>query len=346
MKFRFYHYLCMMYKTTYYMISEKVIDETLKELFENLKFSDEPAGLYDPLRYMMEIGGKRIRPRLCLTAYSLYKEKFSDEILNPAAALEVFHSFTLIHDDIMDKADVRRGVPTVYRKWDENTAILSGDVMSIESYRLLADAPSAALPAALELFSKTAAEVCEGQQYDMDFEDMECVPMEQYMKMIGLKTAVLIACSAKLGAIIAGASDKDCGLLYRFGYDLGLAFQITDDWLDTYGDPEVFGKAIGGDIVNNKKSWLMTRAFDKADEAGKAELSAAMAMPVDSEENKLQKIKTVKDIYDRLGVGIEAQDEIRRLHDQAVSYADGLEVGKIRLEMLQRYASKLIGRKK
>ena len=202
---------------------------------------------------MINIGGKRIRPRLCLTSYALFKDDFTDEILAPASAIEVFHSFTLIHDDIMDKADVRRGVPTVYRKWDENTAILSGDVMSIESYKLIAKAPATVLPQVLELFSKTAAEVCEGQQYDMDFEEQEDVPMTDYMKMIGLKTAVLIACSAKMGALIAGATETQADLLYKFGYDLGLAFQIADDWLDTYGDPKVFGKAIGGDIVNNKK---------------------------------------------------------------------------------------------
>ena len=212
------------------MIQESHIEAALKELFENLKFSKEPSGLYDPLRYMIEIGGKRIRPRLCLTTYALYKDDLTEEILSPAAALEVFHSFTLIHDDIMDKADVRRGMPTVYRKWDENTAILSGDVMSIESYRMIAKAPAKAVPAVLELFSNTAAQVCEGQQYDMDFEDMELVPMADYLKMIGLKTAVLIACSAKMGAMIAGATDKDADLLYKFGYDLGLAFQIADDW--------------------------------------------------------------------------------------------------------------------
>ena len=194
---------------------------------------------------MMEIGGKRIRPRLCLLAYSLFKDGFTEEILSPAAALEVFHSFTLIHDDIMDKADVRRGMPTVYKKWDENTAILSGDVMSIESYKMIAKAPAAVLPEVLKLFSNTAAEVCEGQQYDMDFENMELVPMTDYLKMIGLKTAVLIACAAKMGALIGGASAEEADLLYKFGYDIGLAFQITDDWLDTYGDPAVFGKAIG-----------------------------------------------------------------------------------------------------
>lgn len=325
------------------MIQESHIEAALKELFANLKFTQEPAGLYDPLRYMIEIGGKRIRPRLCLTTYALYKDDLTEEILSPAAALEVFHSFTLIHDDIMDKADVRRGVPTVYRKWDENTAILSGDVMSIESYRMIAKAPAKTVPEVLELFSTTAAQVCEGQQYDMDFEDLEQVPMADYLKMIGLKTAVLIACSAKMGAIIAGASEKDADLLYKFGYDLGLAFQIADDWLDTYGDPKVFGKAIGGDIVNNKKSWLLTRALEKA---GTEALAEALAMPVGTDEEKEAKIVSVKKIYDSLGVGDEAVKEIQRYHEQAMQYASQLSLGKIRHEMLHRYADMLLGRRK
>ena len=325
------------------MIQETHIEEALKEMFANLKFTAEPAGLYDPLRYMIEIGGKRVRPRLCLTAYALYKDSFTEDILSPAAAVEVFHSFTLIHDDIMDKADVRRGVPTVYKKWDENTAILSGDVMSIESYRMIAKAPAKTVPAVLELFSTTAAQVCEGQQYDMDFENLDQVPMEDYLKMIGLKTAVLIACSAKMGAIIAGASEKDAELLYRFGYDLGIAFQIADDWLDTYGDPKVFGKAIGGDIVNNKKSWLLTRALEKA---GTERFAEALAMPVGTEEEKQAKISAVKAIYDELEIGDEALKEIQRFHEQALGYAGQLGLGKIRYEMLHRYADMLLGRRK
>ena len=327
------------------MTKEKRIEEALNKLFGNLKFTAEPSGLYDPLRYMMEIGGKRIRPRLCLTTYSLFKDMFTDEILSPAAALEVFHSFTLIHDDIMDKADVRRGVPTVYKKWDENTAILSGDVMSIESYKLIAKAPAAVLPKALELFSKTAAEVCEGQQYDMDFEDMESVPMKDYLKMVGLKTAVLIACSAKMGALIGGASERECDLLYKFGYDLGLAFQIADDWLDTYGDVKVFGKAIGGDIVNNKKTWLLTRAFEKAGDRHD-DLLAAMNTPVCSDEHKAAKIESVKGIYDDLNIGEEAISEIIRLHKQAIGYLDELNLAADGEVMLMNYASSLIGRKK
>lgn len=327
------------------MIQEAHIEEALKGLFADLKFTQEPAGLYDPLRYMMEIGGKRIRPRLCLTAYSLFRDSLSEEILSPAAALEVFHSFTLIHDDIMDKADVRRGVPTVYRRWNENTAILSGDVMSIESYRLIAKAPAGVLPEVLELFSKTAAEVCEGQQYDMDFEDMVQVPMEDYMKMIGLKTAVLIACAAKMGAIIGGASEEECGLLYRYGYDLGLAFQIADDWLDTYGDTKVFGKAIGGDIVNNKKSWLLTRALEKAGDRREA-LVAAMDMPVGTEGEKAAKVSAVREIYDALGIGDEAQQEIIRLHSQALDSARALDLAPEAYGLLHNYASKLLGRTK
>ena len=328
------------------MIQETHIDAALKELFGNLKFTEEPKGLYDPLRYMMEIGGKRIRPKLCLTSYALYKDEFTEEILSPAAAIEVFHSFTLIHDDIMDKADVRRGVPTVYRKWDENTAILSGDVMSIESYKLIAKSPAGVLPQTLELFSKTAAEVCEGQQYDMDFEDLECVPMSDYLKMIGLKTAVLIACSAKMGAIIGGASAKDCDLLYKYGYDLGLAFQIADDWLDTYGDPAVFGKAIGGDILNNKKSWLMTRAFEKASQEVRTQLTGAMAMPIGTDEEKEAKVAAVKAIYAELEVGEEAKHEIERLHTQALGYITELGIEPEKEALLENYAKKLIGRAK
>ena len=325
------------------MIQEKHIEATLKAMFEDLKFTQEPAGLYDPLRYMIEIGGKRIRPRLCLTAYSLFKDSFSEEILSPAAAIEVFHSFTLIHDDRMDNADVRRGVPTVHKKWDENTAILSGDVMSIESYRMIAKAPAASLPAVLALFSDTAAQVCEGQQYDMDFEDMDSVPMEDYMKMIGLKTAVLIACAAKMGALIAGAPEEQADLLYKFGYDLGLAFQIADDWLDTYGDPAVFGKAIGGDIVNNKKSWLLTRAIEKA---GTARLADALAMPVGTEQEKEAKIAAVKAIYGELGIEEEARQEIQKLHSQAMESVDRLNLGMLKSEMLHRYADMLLGRRK
>ena len=338
------------------MINEAQIEETLDNLFGNLEFTAEPAGLYDPLRYMIGIGGKRVRPRLCLTAYSLFKDSFSEEILQPAAALEVFHSFTLIHDDIMDNSDMRRGKPTVYRKWNDNTAILSGDVMCIDSYRRIAKAPVKVLPQALELFTATAAQVCEGQQYDMDFESEKEVPMAGYMKMIGLKTAVLLACSAKLGALIAEADERACDYLYQFGYSLGLAFQITDDYLDTFGDPGIFGKKIGGDIVNNKKSWLLTRALEKSAEMekagtqnmsiGKSALLSAMAMKSGNEAEKSAKIDKVRKIYIDLGIDEDAKYEIIKQHAHAMEYAGMIGLPRVRYEMLHRYADRLLGRTK
>lgn len=323
------------------MISELQIDESIKSLFSEISFSQEPAGLYDPLRYMIDCGGKRLRPRLCLIVYSLFKDELNDEILQPAAGLEVFHTFTLIHDDIMDKSPLRRGNPTVWTKWGEDGAILSGDVMCIDSYKRISHAPEAVIGKVLKLFSNTAAQVCEGQQYDMDFEALDKVSMDQYMQMIGLKTAVLIACSAKMGALIAGADDEDAGTLYRYGYALGLAFQIADDWLDAFGNEKVFGKPIGGDIINKKKCWLTI----KASELDGAAMDEAMAMPVDTDEQKSAKIKAVKDIYVRLGVDKMAQEEILRLTEEAMDAVEELDLGKVRYEMLKRFADKLIGRK-
>ena len=231
-------------------MTETQINELVKRLFDGIEFTREPAGLYDPLRYMIAIGGKRIRPRLCLTAYSFFSDTFDEGILAPASALEVFHSFTLMHDDIMDRSPLRRGVPTVWKKWNEDTAILSGDVMLIDAYQRIAKAPHAVLDRVMALFSRTAAQVCDGQQYDMEFESLQEVPMEEYNKMIGLKTAVLLACSAAMGALIGGASQAECDALYQYGYELGMAFQVADDYLDAFGDEKVFGKPIGGDIVN------------------------------------------------------------------------------------------------
>ena len=328
------------------MVNEAQIENALSGLFSKMSFSETPKGLYDPLRYMIELGGKRIRPRLCLTVYSLYRDRFTEEVLEPAAALEIFHSFTLIHDDIMDNADIRRGQPTVHVKWDDNTAILSGDVMSIESYRRIAKAPSKVLPDVLSLFSKTAAEVCEGQQYDMEFESKDIVPMDDYIKMIGLKTAVLIACSAKMGAILAGQCKEVCELYYGFGYNLGLAFQISDDYLDTFGNPAVFGKAIGGDILNNKKTWLLIRALEKADAAQKARLEEAMALPMQTKEEKDAKIEAVKAIYEELGVEEDAKQAVLDFHEKAMVFVGRLGLGCFHQEMLRRYAMRLVGRER
>lgn len=325
------------------MISEEQIDAAVRALFKEIRFTREPAGLYDPLRYMIEIGGKRIRPKLCLTAYSLYKDTLGPEILEPAAALEVFHSFTLIHDDIMDRSPLRRGVETVWKKWNPDTAVLSGDVMCIDSYARIAKAPARVLGAALELFSRTAAQVCEGQQFDMEFERREHVPMEDYMRMIGLKTGVLIACSARMGALVGGASEADCANLYEYGYRLGLAFQVADDYLDAFGDEKVFGKPIGGDIIHNKKSWLTIRAMEKADASRRAELLRAQGQPAGTEEEKAAKIARVKELYRQLGVPQDADGEILRLNAEALAYAARVCSG-VRRETLRRFAGKLVGR--
>ena len=322
------------------MVTSSQIQTVVEQLFKDIEFTSEPRALYDPLRYMIQIGGKRLRPTLCLTAYSLFKEGFPQEILQPAAALEVFHSFTLIHDDIMDDSPLRRGKPTVKAKWDDNTAILSGDVMCIDSYRRLAFAPAGVLPQVLELFTSTAALVCEGQQYDMDFESLDSVPMEDYMKMIGLKTAVLLACSAKMGAVIAEAPSARVDAIYRYGFDLGLAFQVADDYLDMYGDQKVFGKPIGGDVVNNKKSWLLTKAMEIAPDPGR--IREIMSLPVDTEEQKARKITLMREEYDRLGIPQAAACEIRRLSGLAMEEVAGIPGN----DVLKEFSEKLIGRAK
>ena len=323
------------------MTDAKTIKETISRLFAEIEFEREPAGLYDPLRYMIAIGGKRIRPTLCLLTYSLYKDGFDASILEPAAALEVFHTFTLIHDDIMDRSPLRRGQDTVWKKWNEDTAILSGDVMQIDAYKRLAKAPADKVGAALDLFSKTAAEVCEGQQYDMEFENRPEVKMAEYSQMIGLKTAVLIACSAKMGALIAGAPEKDCEALYNYGYELGMAFQVADDYLDAFGDEKVFGKPIGGDIVNKKKSWLTVRTLEKTSD--KKAFIEAMGLTAETPEEKAAKIATVKSIYTANGVDNDAKAEILRYSERAMQAVKDLNRG---AEALKDFAEKLVGRAK
>ena len=326
------------------MINEQRIKDTVRELFDGIVFDAEPAGLYDPLRYMISIGGKRIRPQLCLTAYGLFRNKIGEDILRAAAALEVFHSFTLIHDDIMDRSPLRRGKETVWKKWSGDTAILSGDVMLIDSYKRICSIRSRAHGALMTLFSETAAQVCEGQQYDMEFEDREEVPMDEYERMIGLKTAVLLACSAKMGALVAGAPEAACDALYRYGYELGMAFQIADDYLDTFGDTKVFGKPIGGDIVNNKKTWLLTKAFLKTQD--KAALQQAMALPAGTPDQQAAKIAAVRGIYSDLAVDEDAKYEILRYSSRALDAVQGVGLSPIRIEALRRFAEKLVGRAK
>ena len=314
------------------MIPQTTIDSAVKTLFADIKFQKEPAGLYDPLRYMIEIGGKRVRPRLCLTAYGLYKDDFSPEVLEVAAGLEVFHTFTLLHDDIMDHSPLRRGKQTVWQKWNPDVAILSGDVMCIDAYKRIARAPGSVLTEALSLFSKTASEVCDGQQLDMEFEDREKISLDEYMQMIGLKTGVLIACSAAMGGLLGGASKEQQHALYEYGYNLGLAFQLADDYLDVYGNAETFGKPIGGDILNRKKSWLAVRAFEKAP----AEMAVCFFADSLAPE---ERIAAVKAVYDRSGVAQEAQKAIEELTDKAIGHLPSRD------EPLVLFANALVGRK-
>lgn len=319
------------------MISEGRIDEAVKRLFSGIEFQAEPAGLYDPLRYMIEIGGKRLRPRLCLTTYGIYADELTPEVLEPAAGLEVFHTFTLIHDDIMDRSPLRRGHDTVWKKWSEDTAILSGDVMCIDAYKRIAKAPKAVLGEALDLFSKTAAEVCDGQQLDMDFEKRDDVTMAEYMNMIGLKTGVLLACSAQMGALIAGANMPSQEAIYEYGYYLGLAFQVADDYLDAYGDEKVFGKPIGGDILNCKKSWLTVKAAEK----GAAGLTEALN---DTTLPPAEKIARVKAIYDSVDIVSEAKKAISDLSTRAVFKGTDAAMGAEGHEALKQFAHSLVGR--
>lgn len=324
------------------MISEKQICEQVKMMFKDIEFTREPKGLYDPLRYMIEIGGKRVRPSLCLTTYSFFRDEFDEGIISPATALEVFHSFTLMHDDIMDHSPLRRGMPTVWKKWNEDTAILSGDVMLIDAYRRISKAPHEVLGRVMSLFSTTAAQVCDGQQYDMDFESESEVPMEDYRKMIGLKTAVLLACSAEMGAIIGGASEEVCKALYNYGYELGMAFQVADDYLDAFGDEKVFGKPIGGDIVNGKKSWLTVRTLEKTDDReGFLKAFGELADDIDSREAKIRKVKKY---YTDCAVDSDAKIEIAGFTWKALEAVSNIGLKPENIEMLRNFAEKLVGR--
>lgn len=324
------------------MISEKQICEQVKMMFKDIEFTRAPKGLYDPLRYMIEIGGKRVRPSLCLTTYSFFRDEFDEGIISPATALEVFHSFTLMHDDIMDHSPLRRGMPTVWKKWNEDTAILSGDVMLIDAYRRISKAPHEVLGRVMSLFSTTAAQVCDGQQYDMDFESESEVPMEDYRKMIGLKTAVLLACSTEMGAIIGGASEEVCKALYNYGYELGMAFQVADDYLDAFGDEKVFGKPIGGDIVNGKKSWLTVRTLEKTDD--REGFLKAFGELADDSDSREAKIRKVKKYYTDCAVDSDAKIEIAGFTWKALEAVSNIGLKPENIEMLRNFAEKLVGR--
>lgn len=306
-----------------------------------LDWKREPYGLYEPIEYTLAAGGKRVRPQLAMIANQMFGGN-DEDVLPAALALEVFHNFTLLHDDVMDKADVRRGRPTVHVKWNENTAILSGDQMLIEAYKLLSGVPADKLPRVLQLFNKMATEICEGQQYDVDFESQEHVTIEEYLKMIRLKTSVLLANALQTGAYIAGADEQAQGDLYEFGINIGLAFQIQDDILDVWGDPKTFGKAVGGDISCNKKTFVYLEAMRRlGDEAIGNELQQWYSQVL---EDNTTKIAAVKEIFEQLDVRTACEKVVEDYTQEALALLNQLPQNAA-TEQLRQLANKLNTRK-
>ena len=305
-----------------------------------LNWEREPKGLYAPIAYTMAAGGKRVRPQLAMIACGIFGGN-EQEVAPAAMALEVFHNFTLLHDDVMDKAEVRRGRPTVHIQWNENTAILSGDQMMIEAYKLLAEVPADKLHKVLRLFNKMATEICEGQQYDVDFESQEHVTIEEYLKMIRLKTSVLLATALQIGSYLAGANEAQQEALYQFGINVGLAFQIQDDILDVWGDPKTFGKAVGGDISCNKKTYVYLTAQKLADDELTEELHQWYGSVLD---DNTEKIAAVKGIFEQLNVRAACEAVVQDYTQKALQILDTLPQNAA-TEQLRQLANKLNTRK-
>lgn len=315
---------------------------SINDYLANMPYDRKPESLYEPIKYVLSMGGKRMRPTLMMLAYNLYHDD-PKSILPIACALETYHNYTLLHDDLMDNADMRRGHATVHRKWNANTAILSGDTMLVLAYQRLAQCSDAKLRPLLDLFTETALEIGEGQQYDMDFETRNNVTEQEYIEMIRLKTSVLLACSLKIGAILADAPQNDADALYSFGEKVGLAFQLQDDWLDVYGNPEVFGKNTGGDIVSNKKTYMLIQAFNHADNETREELLGWVNA---KEFNRQEKINAVTAIYNKLGIDKMALNRINSYFDQALTYLDKVSVPQNKKTELKSYTYKLMEREK
>ena len=309
---------------------------------DNIPYTRKPETLYEPIRYVLSLGGKRIRPVLMLMSYNLYKDD-ADTILPTACGLETYHNYTLLHDDLMDNADMRRGHATVHKKWDANTAILSGDSMLVLSYHRIAQCAPQYLPQILDLFTTTALEIGEGQQYDMEFETRDDVCEAEYIEMIRLKTSVLLACAMKMGAIQAGASPADQDALYRYGESLGLAFQLQDDYLDVYGDPSVFGKNIGGDITSNKKTFMLINALLRAEGQDKAELEAWIAR---KDFDRQEKVDAVTRLYTKLGIDRLARERIEYYTREALSCLDAVDTPDERKAELREYTMMMMRREK
>ncbi|MDR2087570.1 MAG: polyprenyl synthetase family protein [Dysgonamonadaceae bacterium] len=313
--------------------------ELINMEIQHIDYPKEPGSLYEPMAYLLTLNGKRIRPVFTLLACNLYKEDVN-EAVPMAVAWEIFHNFTLMHDDVMDKAAMRRGNPTVHQKWNENTAILSGDAMLILAYMYLAKSSSGHLKSLLDLFSDTASGICQGQEYDMQFENRPDVTENEYVEMIRLKTAILLGASLKSGAMIGGASEKDCNRLYDVGINLGLAFQIQDDLLDVFGDPLIFGKKIGSDILCNKKTYLLVNALSTSGGKEKKEL----LFWLNAHDKGPEKIKAVTDLYTRLHVKEKAREKMNQYYDKAIQAFQSIDVEENKKSVLMNLADELMDR--
>ncbi|MTI31382.1 polyprenyl synthetase family protein [Xanthovirga aplysinae] len=316
--------------------------DKLNHEVENLDVGEKPVELYDPIYYILKLGGKRLRPLLSLVSYSLFREDW-ERILKPALAVEVFHNFTLMHDDIMDRAPLRRGKSTVHEKWNDNIAILSGDVMFVKTYDLLLNIEAEKLPLALSKFNQCATEVCEGQQLDMNFEDRSEVSEAEYLHMIRLKTAVLLGFSLELGALLAGADKESCQALYDFGVNIGVGFQLKDDLLDVYADQNKFGKQLGGDIIANKKTFLLIEALEKAEGEQKEALDYWLSQ---RDFDNTEKVKAVTTIYDKLGVKETTESKMNTFFELGFECLDQLKVPREKVAVLKSFAQDLINREK
>lgn len=324
------------------MYTSKELLEIVNHYLDSLAYDRKPASLYEPIKYVLDLGGKRIRPILMLLSYNLYKDNPKD-ILSAACALETYHNYTLLHDDLMDEAPLRRGQQTVHKKWNDNQAVLSGDSMLVLAYERLAKCDTKHLEAVLHLFTETALQIGEGQQYDMEFEMRNDVTVEEYIEMIRLKTSVLLACATKMGAILADASKEDAENLYKFGEQIGLAFQLQDDYLDVYGDAKVFGKKIGGDITSNKKTYMLITAFNQANAEQRAELEKWInKSDFDTEE----KIAAVTRLYNEIGVDKLAKEKMDFYYEQGKKFLDAVKLPDERKEALAAYAAEMMKRQR
>ena len=315
----------------------KMVNNTI----DSLPYDRKPAALYDPIRYVLSLGGKRLRPVLMLMAYNMYKDDVQN-ILMPAIAIETYHNFTLLHDDLMDRAEVRRGKPCVHKKWNDNAAILSGDNMLVLAFHRMIQCNEKYMPTVLRLFTETALEIDEGQQYDIDFEDRSDVTEAEYIEMIRLKTSVLLACALKIGAVLGGASEQDADALYEFGEKLGLAFQLQDDYLDVYGDFKTFGKQIGGDIMCNKKTYMLINAQLLANKEQAQELNMWL-----NKENPVreEKVAAVTRLYDEIGVPQLVRDKINQYYQEAAQAIACVSLPQERTAILWDYAQSMLNRK-